>query len=176
MSRVFNMFFLGRLLCAAILGVAVAAAAQVSAAQARSVVSSDVPRGTILVDTSRRQLYYGLGGGKAIRYRVAVGRAGKQWTGTTRIRSRRWKPAWSPTAEIRRDNPRLPRVIPAGSPRNPMGVAALVLAKGSYAIHGTNRPGLIGKAVSYGCIRMTNQDISDLYERVRWGTRVIVRR
>ena len=146
------------------------------AAQARSVVSSDVPRGTILVDTSERRLYFGLGNGKAVRYRVAVGRAGKQWTGTARIRRKAWQPAWSPTAEIRRDNPRLPRVIPAGSPSNPMGLAALVLSKGTYAIHGTNRPGLIGRAVSYGCIRMKNGDIADLYDRVRWGTRVVVRR
>ena len=145
-------------------------------AEARRTVSADVPRGTILVDTSSRTLYYGLGKGRAIQYRVAVGRAGKQWTGNTRIRSKRWKPAWSPTAEIRRDNPRLPRVIAAGSPRNPMGVAALVLGKANYAIHGTNRPGLIGRAVSYGCIRMRNHDIADLYKRVRWGTKVVVRR
>ena len=145
-------------------------------AEARSVVSADVPRGTILVDTSQRRLYYGLGSGKAIRYRVAVGRAGKQWTGSARIRRKAWRPAWAPTPEIRRDNPRLPRVIPAGASNNPMGAAALVLSKGTYAIHGTNRPGLIGRAVSYGCIRMSNQDITDLYGRVSWGTKVVVRR
>lgn len=145
-------------------------------AEAKEMVSSSVPRGTILIDTSERRLYFGLGGGQAVRYRVAVGRAGKQWTGTARIRSKRWKPAWSPTAEIRRDNPKIPAVIPAGSPRNPMGIAALVLDKKQYAIHGTNRPHLIGKSVSYGCIRMHNRDIADLYERVGWGTRVVVQR
>ncbi|MEM1317532.1 MAG: L,D-transpeptidase family protein [Pseudomonadota bacterium] len=145
-------------------------------AQARSVVPADVPRGTILVDTSERRLYFGLGRGKALAYRVAVGRAGKQWTGTTSIRSKRWKPAWAPTAEIIRDNPSIPRVIPSMAPNNPMGVAALVLGIRQYAIHGTNRPSKIGRAVSYGCIRMRNADIADLYKRVRWGTRVTVQR
>lgn len=145
-------------------------------AQARQVVDANIPRGTILVDTSDRRLYFGLGNGQAIRYKVAVGRAGKQWTGTARIRSKRWKPAWSPTAEIKRDNPAIPNVIPAGSPRNPMGIAALVLDHGQYAIHGTNNPGSIGRQASYGCIRMHNRDIADLYERVRWRTPVIVQR
>ena len=148
----------------------------VTPAAARSVVAADIPRGTILVDTSQRRLYLGLGRGKALSYTVAVGRAGKQWTGTTRIRSKHWKPSWSPTAEIIRENPGIQRVIPSMAPNNPMGVAALVLGKKQYAIHGTNRPSKIGKAVSYGCIRMRNADIADLYTRVGWGTRVIVQR
>ena len=86
------------------------------------------------------------------------------------------KPAWSPPAEVKRDKPSIPDVIPGGSPRNPMGVAAMTLAGGEYAIHGTNVPGSIGGFVSYGCIRMLNDDISDLYQRVSVGTTVVVSR
>ena len=86
------------------------------------------------------------------------------------------QPDWSPPADIRRDKPGLPRVIPGGSPQNPMGAAALTLSGGDYAIHGTNSPGSIGGFVSYGCIRMYNQDIADLYARVSVGTPVIVTR
>lgn len=132
--------------------------------------------GTIVVRTSERRLYFVLGNGQALRYPVGVGRAGKQWSGTSVIISKRWKPPWSPPAEIRRDRPSLPAVIPAGSPRNPMGTAALVLAHGEYAIHGTNAPGTIGGFVSYGCVRMYNGDIADLYNRVEVGTRVVVTR
>jgi lipoprotein-anchoring transpeptidase ErfK/SrfK len=107
---------------------------------------------------------------------VGVGRAGKQWSGTSFIISKRIRPAWSPPAEIRRDRPSIPDVIPAGSPRNPMGAAALVLAHDEYAIHGTNNPGSIGGFVSYGCIRMHNHDIMDLFGRVSVGTPVIVTR
>ena len=159
-----------------IAAVLVATLGQVVPAAARSVVSAEIPRGTIVVDTSQRRLYLGLGRGKALSYRVAVGRAGKQWTGTTRIRSKHWKPAWSPTAEIIRENPGIQRVIPSMAPNNPMGVAALVRGKKQYAIHGTNRPSKIGQAVSYGCIRMRNADVADLYKRVGRGTRVIVQR
>ncbi len=148
-----------------------------SAALAAKVVdAANVPTGTILVRTNQRRLYYGLGNGKAIVYRVGVGKAGKQWTGVTRIARKAKRPAWAPTPQIIRDNPAVPRFIPGGSSRNPLGVAALVMAKANYAIHGTNRPGSIGGFVSYGCIRMHNRDIEDLYERVGWGTKVIVTR
>lgn len=132
------------------------------------------PTGTIVVKTSQRQLYLSLGNGRAVRYVVGVGRPGKKWVGTTYVRGKHLRPAWSPPAEIKRDNPRLPDVIPAGSPQNPMGAAALTLGYGEYAIHGTNRPGSVGGYVSYGCIRMYNDDVLDLYSRVRIGTRVIV--
>jgi lipoprotein-anchoring transpeptidase ErfK/SrfK len=148
----------------------------VAAAHARETVSYDghMP-GTIVVKTSERKLYYVIGGGKAVRYRVGVGRAGKSWTGSVYIASKHRNPDWSPPAEVRRDNPRLPNVIRGGTPQNPMGVAALVLSGGGqYAIHGTNAPGSIGGFVSYGCIRMHNQDISDLYNRVHVGTPVVV--
>jgi lipoprotein-anchoring transpeptidase ErfK/SrfK len=129
-----------------------------------------------VVRTSERRLYLVTGEGHAIRYPVGVGRLGKQWSGTSYINGKYRSPAWSPPAEIRHDKPGMPLVIPGGSPRNPMGVAAMTLADGEYAIHGTNAPGSIGGFVSYGCIRMYNQDILDLYERVGVGTKVIVKR
>jgi lipoprotein-anchoring transpeptidase ErfK/SrfK len=130
--------------------------------------------GTIIVRTKERRLYYVTGAGQAISYPVGVGRVGKQWAGTSYISGKYTHPAWSPPAEVRRDKPNLPQVIPGGSPGNPMGVAAMTLAGGEYAIHGTNQPSSIGHFVSYGCIRMLNEDIQDLYSRVSVGTRVVV--
>ncbi len=147
--------------------------------QAREVVAFSAPgypAGTIVVRTSERRLYYVLGNGQALRYTVGVGRAGRQWAGMSRIDGKYVNPPWSPPAEIRRDKPSLPAVIPGGSPHNPMGVAAMTLSGGQYAIHGTNAPGSIGGFVSYGCIRMHNQDILDLFERVSVGTPVLVTR
>jgi lipoprotein-anchoring transpeptidase ErfK/SrfK len=133
--------------------------------------------GTVVVKTNERALYYVLGNGKAVRYPVGVGRVGKQWTGTAYISSKQLRPAWSPPAEVKRDKPSLPNVIPGGSPSNPMGAAALTLSGGGeYAIHGTNNPGSVGGFVSYGCIRMYNADVLDLYNRVGWGTTVVVTR
>jgi lipoprotein-anchoring transpeptidase ErfK/SrfK len=154
------------------------AAAMPQPAQARSIVgfSDNYSAGTIVVKTGQRSLYYVLGGGRAVRYSVGVGRASKQWTGTSVISGKHLRPAWTPPAEVRRDKPWLPKVIPGGSPRNPMGAAALTLAGGEYAIHGTNSPGSIGGFVSYGCIRMHNADIMDLYGRVGFGTMVVVTR
>jgi lipoprotein-anchoring transpeptidase ErfK/SrfK len=132
--------------------------------------------GTIVIKTSERRLYYVLGDGRAVRYPVGVGRPNKQWFGNSSITGKYLKPAWSPPADVKRDNPRLPDVIPGGTASNPMGAAALTLSGGDYAIHGTNVPGSIGGFVSYGCIRMFNHDVVDLYERVSVGTRVIVER
>lgn len=144
-------------------------------ASARDVVRfSGYSAGTIVVKTSQRRLYYVVGDGKAVRYPVGVGRAGMRWAGTTFIDGMHIKPAWSPPASIKRENPRIPDVIPAGSPRNPMGAAAMTLAGGEYAIHGTNNPGSVGRFVSHGCIRMYNSDIMDLYNRVGFGTKVVV--
>ena len=125
--------------------------------------------------TGERSLYYVLGGGKAVRYTVGVGRAGKQWTGTSIITGKYLRPAWSPPAEVKRDKP-MPaeRDRRAARGRNPMGAAALTLSAGEYAIHGTNQPGSIGGSVSYGCIRMHNSDVLDLYNRVGFGTTVVV--
>jgi lipoprotein-anchoring transpeptidase ErfK/SrfK len=136
----------------------------------------DYSPGTIVVKTNERRLYLVLDSGRAIRYPVGVGKAGKRWAGETRISGKYQHPAWSPPAEVKRDNPRIPDVIPGGSPSNPMGVAAMTLAGGEYAIHGTNRPNSVGGFVSYGCVRMYNDDISDLYRRVSVGTPVVVTR
>jgi lipoprotein-anchoring transpeptidase ErfK/SrfK len=147
------------------------------ALSARELVSVDmnVQPGTILVRTGERRLYYVVRSGSAIRYPVAVGKPGKQWYGETRVLGKYVNPAWSPPLEVKRDNPKLPDLIPGGSPRNPMGVRALTLGD-EYAIHGTNKPGSIGTYASYGCIRMHNRDIVDLFERVMVGTRVLVTR
>jgi lipoprotein-anchoring transpeptidase ErfK/SrfK len=130
--------------------------------------------GTIVVRTTERRLYFVTGQGRAVRYTVGVGRADKQWFGSTSVASKHIRPAWSPPAEIRRGRPNY--VIESGSPRNPMGAAALVLADNELAIHGTNNPGSVGGFVSWGCIRMHNKDIMDLYERVSVGTQVVFTR
>src|SRR5450631_2228334 len=115
--------------------------------------------GTIVVRTNERKLYYVVERGRALRYPVGVGRAGKQWFGTTSIATKALRPAW---------------VIPSGSPKNPMGAAALVLADNELAIHGTNNPGSVGGFVSWGCIRMHNRDVMDLFSRVSVGTQVVI--
>ncbi|MBO6758945.1 MAG: L,D-transpeptidase [Roseibium sp.] len=129
--------------------------------------------GTIVIKNSERHLYLVLRRGQAIRYKIAVGRPAKAWTGRAQITAKYVKPAWSPSPEVRRDFPHLPAVIEGGAPNNPMGVAAMTLSNGNYAIHGTNRPGSIGRAVSYGCIRMANRHVADLFQRVGVGTPVI---
>jgi len=151
----------------------------ISAAEARPElvgVHYQYSPGTIVVKTSERRLYLILDEGHAMRYPVGVGKTGKQWAGETRIDGKYRNPAWAPPREVKRDKPELPDVIAGGSPRNPMGVAAMTLAGGEYAIHGTNVPGSVGGFVSYGCIRMLNPDISDLYQRVSVGTPVLVTR
>lgn len=134
----------------------------------------DFSPGTIVVKTGERRLYLVVEPGHAVRYPVGVGKAGKQWAGITKIDGKYRNPAWAPPADVKHDVPSIPDVIPGGSPANPMGVAAMTLAGGEYAIHGTNRPKSIGGFVSYGCIRMLNQDITDLYDRVPVGTTVVV--
>lgn len=130
--------------------------------------------GTIIVRTSERQLYLVLDGKMALRYPVGVGRAGREWFGLSSIAQKFVAPHWAPPGEIRREHPDLPAVIPSGSPDNPLGAAAMTLAGNSYAIHGTNDPSSIGGFVSYGCIRMLNADITDLFARVGEGTPVLV--
>ena len=137
-------------------------------------VHGDYSPGTIVVKTNERRLYLVVDQDHAVRYPVGVGKAGKQWAGVTRIEGKYQNPAWAPPAEVKRDKPTIPNLIPGGSPHNPMGVAAMTLAGGEYAIHGTNMPGSVGGFVSYGCIRMLNADITDLYQRVSVGTSVTV--
>jgi lipoprotein-anchoring transpeptidase ErfK/SrfK len=162
-------------LAAGLAALSVAMTAVAQPAQAGQIVGfSGYSGGTVVVRTNERALYYVIGNGRAVRYPVGVGRAGKQWSGSAIITGKYLRPAWTPPAEVKRDKPYLPNVTPGGSGRNPMGAAALTLSRGEYAIHGTNSPGSIGGFVSYGCIRMHNSDILDLYSRVSFGTPVIV--
>jgi len=130
--------------------------------------------GTIVIKTSERKLYYIIDRNRALRFEVGVGRKGKTWSGRATIEGKYLRPAWEPPDEIRRDNPRLPKLIKGGDADNPMGAAALTMRGGEYAIHGTNDPHSIGGFVSYGCIRMHNRDIVRLYELVEVGTPVVV--
>lgn len=149
-----------------------------SGGEAREVVRAPVQAepGTIVIRNSQRALFLIKENGQAIRYRIAVGKQGKQWEGVTHINGRHWRPAWTPPAVVKAALPHLPDLIPGGAPNNPMGDAALTLAGGEYAIHGTNNPGSIGRAASFGCFRMHNDDVADLYGRVSVGTRVVVMR
>ena len=175
-SRFRTMAITRRLLTCLILLAMLWAAAPVRAEATLVAVAADMAAGTIVVRTAERALYLVLPDGQALRYSVGVGRPDRQWIGTTAITGKYVKPNWAPPAAIRRDSPDLPAVIPGGSPANPMGAAALTLSGGDYAIHGTNRPDSIGGFVSYGCIRMSNADIVDLFDRVDLGTPVIVTR
>jgi lipoprotein-anchoring transpeptidase ErfK/SrfK len=131
------------------------------------------PAGTIIVDTGHTYLYLVLGRGKAMRYGIGVGREGFTWSGVERVsRMKEW-PDWFPPKEMIERQPYLPRMM-AGGKGNPLGARALYLGHTLYRIHGTNQPSTIGKFVSSGCIRLLNQDIEDLYSRVKVGTRVIV--
>jgi hypothetical protein len=131
------------------------------------------PSGTIIVDTPNTYLYLTLGNGKAIRYGVGVGREGFTWSGTERIsRMKQW-PDWLPPKEMITRQPYLPRFM-AGGETNPLGARAMYLGNTEYRIHGTNQPSTIGSFVSSGCVRLTNEDVEDLYRRVMVGTRVIV--
>jgi lipoprotein-anchoring transpeptidase ErfK/SrfK len=131
------------------------------------------PAGTIVVDTPNTYLYYILGGGKAIRYGVRVGRDGFTWTGVQKISRKAEWPDWHPPPEMIDRQPYLPRFM-AGGPGNPLGARAMYLGSTVYRIHGTNQPSTIGKFVSSGCIGMLNEDVSDLFDRVKVGTRVVV--
>ncbi|NNM72469.1 L,D-transpeptidase [Enterovirga aerilata] len=129
--------------------------------------------GTVVVSTSERRLYYVLGNGQAIRYGVGVGRPGFTWAGTKAVTMKREWPDWRPPAQMLRRRPDLPRYMKGGLD-NPLGARALYLGGSLYRIHGSNEPESIGQAVSSGCIRMLNEDVVDLYQRVRVGTRVVV--
>jgi lipoprotein-anchoring transpeptidase ErfK/SrfK len=134
--------------------------------------SGEAP-GAIIIDTANARLYYVLGGGRAIRYGIGVGRHGFTWSGVETIsRMAEW-PDWSPPPEMIARQPYLPRFM-AGGPGNPLGARALYLGNTAYRVHGTNDPSSIGHHVSSGCIRLTNEDIIDLYGRVKPGTKVIV--
>ena len=131
------------------------------------------PPGTLIVDTPNTYLYYVLGNGRAIRYGVRVGRDGFTWTGVQKISRKAEWPDWHPPTEMIERQPYLPRFM-AGGPGNPLGARAMYLGNTVYRIHGTNQPSTIGKFVSSGCIGMLNEDVSDLFDRVKVGTRVVV--
>ena len=131
------------------------------------------PAGTLIVDTPHTYLYYVLGNGRAIRYGVRVGRDGFTWTGVQKISRKAEWPDWHPPTEMIERQPYLPRFM-AGGPGNPLGARAMYLGSTVYRIHGTNQPSTIGKFVSSGCIGMLNEDVSDLFDRVKVGTRVVV--
>jgi lipoprotein-anchoring transpeptidase ErfK/SrfK len=131
------------------------------------------PAGTLIVDTPNTHLYYILGGGRAIRYGVRVGRDGFTWTGVQKVSRKAEWPDWHPPPEMIDRQPYLPRFM-AGGPGNPLGARAMYLGNTVYRIHGTNQPSTIGKFVSSGCIGMLNEDVSDLFDRVKVGTRVVV--
>lgn len=148
--------------------------------------SSPVPRttvsypstlapGSIVINTTERRLYYILGEGRAIRYGIGVGRIGFTWAGTTAVSSKREWPDWVPPPQMLKRRPDLPRYMPGG-PQNPLGARAMYLGSSLYRIHGSNEPETIGQAVSSGCFRLTNEDVIDLYNRVRVGAKVIVLR
>ncbi len=129
--------------------------------------------GTVIVDTPNTYLYYVLGNDRAIRYGIGVGRDGFTWSGVKTVAKKAEWPAWYPPAEMIARQPYLPRMT-MGGPGNPLGARALYLGTSEYRIHGTNDPTTIGKNVSSGCIRLTNEDVKDLYERVQVGAKVVV--
>jgi lipoprotein-anchoring transpeptidase ErfK/SrfK len=131
--------------------------------------------GTIIVNTEERRLYYVLPGHEAIKYGVGVGRPGFTWAGHSHIANKREWPDWTPPAQMLKRRPDLPRHMEGGID-NPLGARAMYIAGTLFRIHGSNEPDTIGQAVSSGCIRMTNDDVTDLYSRVRVGSPVIVLR
>jgi lipoprotein-anchoring transpeptidase ErfK/SrfK len=145
--------------------------------QAREFVSfsQNYPSGTIIIKQSERKLYFTTESGTAVRYPIAIGRAGKAWLGETYVQGKYIRPAWEAPWVVRRDHPQFTSVIPGGSARNPMGAAAITLGLSEVAIHGTTASmrRSVGTAASYGCIRMHNEDVEDLFNRVAIGTPVV---
>jgi lipoprotein-anchoring transpeptidase ErfK/SrfK len=148
---------------------------QLDARLRRQVVDYSTPEapGTVVIDTPNTYLYLVLGGGKAMRYGIGVGREGFTWAGVKQIARKAEWPDWYPPQEMIARQPYLPRFT-AGGPGNPLGARAIYLGSSEYRIHGTNNPATIGKQVSSGCIRLTNEDVTDLYERVKLGAKVVV--
>ncbi|GAB5377550.1 MAG: L,D-transpeptidase [Acuticoccus sp.] len=137
--------------------------------------SGNYAPGTIVIDTEEKYLYLVERGGKAKRYGVGVGRPGFQWAGTHRVTNKREWPGWTPPPQMRKRQPELPAFMPGG-PENPLGARAMYLGSTLYRIHGSNAPWTIGHEVSSGCIRMRNEDVIELYEQVKVGTKVVVTR
>lgn len=136
---------------------------------------SQHPPGTIVISTSLRVLHFVTGNGKAIQYRIAVGKDGFAWAGEEKVTRKAMWPDWRPPADMRKRRPSLPALV-EGGPNNPLGARAIYLGSTLYRIHGSNEPGTIGQSVSSGCIRLSNEDVIDLYERVSLGANVVVGR
>ncbi len=134
----------------------------------------NIAPGTIIVRFSERRLYYVLPNQRAIAYPIGAPTGEALWQGTITVTAKRINPPWTPTEDMRRENPTLPAYVPGGHPRNPLGVRAMYLGNSTYRIHGTDAPWTVGQLVSHGCIRMYNADVIDLYNRVPIGTKVIV--
>jgi lipoprotein-anchoring transpeptidase ErfK/SrfK len=160
--------------------------AEASPSKKKAEASTPIPReivafsenykaGTIVVSTTQRRLYLVMEDGQALRYGVGVGRPGFEWSGAHTITAKKEWPDWTPPPEMRKRRPDLPAHM-RGGPENPLGARAMYLGSSLYRIHGSNEPESIGHAVSSGCIRMTNEDVADLYDRVGVGTSVIVTR
>jgi lipoprotein-anchoring transpeptidase ErfK/SrfK len=130
--------------------------------------------GEIIVSFGDRRLYYIESKATAISYAIAIPKAEAKWSGVSYVSQKRENPTWTPTADMRRENPKLPAYVAGGDPRNPLGVRALYLGESMYRIHGTDAPSLIGQQVSHGCIRMYNEDVLDLYRRAKVGSKVTV--
>lgn len=161
-------------------GLALIAALWAGSAWAGRVIGyeSGYPPGAILISQSARALYLILDPETAVAYPVAVAKRGKEWNGAARVAAKFVEPAWSPPDSVKRDHPELPEVIPGGAPNNPMGARAILLDRDEIAIHGTTRAmrASIGAAASYGCIRMFNEDVIDLFDRVAVGAPVMMTR
>jgi lipoprotein-anchoring transpeptidase ErfK/SrfK len=153
-------------------------AASTLAADARSLVeyASPYAPGTIVISQAARKLYLVIDAERALAYPVAVAKQGKEWSGFAKVDGKYVEPAWSPPESVKRDHPELPDLIPGGSPHNPMGARAITLDREEVAIHGTTSKmrGSVGTAASYGCIRMYNEDVIDLYDRVSVGSAVVM--
>jgi lipoprotein-anchoring transpeptidase ErfK/SrfK len=129
--------------------------------------------GQVIVSFADRRLYHVVGRGRAVSYPIAVPRPQSRWQGTLRVSMKKVDPSWTPTPAMRRENPKLPAFVPGGHPQNPMGNRALYLGSSLYRIHGTDAPWTIGQNVSKGCIRMHNDHVAELYNKVGIGTRVV---
>ncbi|MGD9544117.1 MAG: L,D-transpeptidase [Methylocystis sp.] len=159
---------------AALIGAAVAP--QTAAAREFVHYHSELDPGSIVVSEHERKLYLIVDQDDAIAYRVAVPKHGKEWTGVVQINGKFVEPDWTPPEDVKHDHPELPEVIPGGASNNPMGARAMTLSEGQVAIHGTTQKmrKSIGSAASYGCIRMLNEDVVDLYDRVAVGATVVM--
>ena len=135
--------------------------------------SSTMAPGSIIVDTKQNLLFFVLGNGKAVKYHVATARKGFEWSGTNKVSFKTEWPEWRPPTEMRARHPELPAYM-AGGPKNPLGARAIYLGSSIYRIHGTNEPTSIGKSASSGCIRMLNEDVTELYQFVKQGAVVTV--